>query len=71
MFGALFEVLLFKKCTPLWRKEHLEVKMHKTPHARSTFCRFDVEKLQAAVAKSAFGSENVENTPCSEHFLTF
>ena len=26
-----------KKCTPLWREAHLEVKMHNTHHGRSTF----------------------------------
>ena len=29
------------------------------------------QKLHAAVAKNAFGSENVQNTLCSEHFLRF
>ena len=68
---ALFAVLLSKKCTPLWRKAHLEMKMHKTWGVRSTFVRSDVEKLHAAVAKSTFGSENVQNMTCSEHFLKF
>ena len=27
--GALFEVLMSKNCTPLWRKAHFEVKMLK------------------------------------------
>ena len=26
-----------KKCTPLWREAHVEVKLHKTHHDRSTF----------------------------------
>ena len=26
----LFEVQMFKNCTPLWRKAHFQVKMHKT-----------------------------------------
>ena len=29
------------------------------------------QKLHAAVAKSTFGSENVQNMTCSEHFGTF
>ena len=29
------------------------------------------EKLHAAVAKSTFGSENVENMTCSDHFCKF
>ena len=31
----------------------------------------DVEKLYAAVAKSTFGSEHVQNMTCSEHFSKF
>ena len=61
VLGALFEVRMSKKYTPLWRKAHLEVKMYKTPHGGSTFGSSDVEKLHAAVAKRTFGSENVQN----------
>ena len=45
VFGELFEVLMSKNCTPLWRKAHLEVKMLKNCSPRSTFCSSDVEKL--------------------------
>ena len=31
-----------KKCTPLWREAHVEVKMFKTPGGRATFGRSDV-----------------------------
>ena len=31
-----------KKCMPLWREAHFEVKMRKAPHARTTFGRSDV-----------------------------
>ena len=31
-----------KKCTPLWREAHVEVKMLKAPHVRTTFWRSDV-----------------------------
>ena len=30
--GPLLEVAMSKKCTPLWREAHFEVKMYKTPH---------------------------------------
>ena len=36
-FGPLLEVEMSKKCTPLWREAHFEVKMYKTPHVRATF----------------------------------
>ena len=44
-FGPLFEVAMSKKCTPLWREAHFQVKMYKTPHARATFGGSDVEKV--------------------------
>ena len=66
--GPLLEVEMSKKCTPLWREAHFEVKMYKTPQCRTTFGSWDVEKVHAVVARSTFRSENVQNTPFSEHF---
>ena len=57
-----------KNCTPLWREAHFEVKMYKTHHGRSTFGSCDVAKVHAVVARSTFPSENVQNTPASDHF---
>ena len=57
-----------KKCTPLWRKAHLEVKMLKTLGVRTTFGSSVLEKVHAVVARSTFPSENVQNTPWSDHF---
>ena len=37
MFGPLLEVAMTKKCTPLWREAHFEVKMYKTLGVRTTF----------------------------------
>ena len=59
---------MLKNCTPLWREAHFEVKMLKNWRSRSTFWSWDVEKLSAAVARSTFSSENVQNTACSDHF---
>ena len=67
--GPLLEVEMSKKCTPLWREAHFQVKMYKAHHARTTFGSCDVEKVHAAVARSTFRSENVQNTTCSHHFL--
>ena len=69
MFGPLFEVAMWKNCTPLWREAHFEVKMYKTRQLRTTFCRSDVEKPHAAVARSTFPSQNVQKLMLSEHFL--
>ena len=57
-----------KKCTPLWREAHFEVKMNKTHDARTTFGSCDVEKVHAVVARSTCRSQNEQNTRCSDHF---
>ena len=57
-----------KKCTPLWREAHFQVKMYKTPGVRTTFGTWDVEKVHAVVARSTFPSQNVQNTSASDHF---
>ena len=67
-FGPLLEVQMSKKCTPLWREAHFQVKMYKTPHVRATFGGSDVEKVHAVVARSTFPSQNVKNTRVSDHF---
>ena len=68
MVGALLEVEMSKKCTPLWREAHFEGKMYKTHHGRTTFGSWDVEKVHAVVARSTFRRQNVQNTPWSDHF---
>ena len=57
-----------KKCTPLWREAHFQVKMSKTHQVRTTFGSQDVEKVHAVVARSTFPSQNVQNTPGPDHF---
>ena len=57
-----------KKCTPLWREAHFEVKMYKTHQCRTTFGSCDVEKVHSVVARSTFPSQNAQNTPVSDHF---
>ena len=46
-----------KKCTPLWREAHFQVKMYKTHQVRTTFGSWDVEKVHAVVARSTFPSQ--------------
>ena len=67
-FGPLLEVAMSKKCTPLWREGHFEVKMYKAHQCRTTFGSCDVEKVHVVVARSTFRSQNVQNTPVSDHF---
>ena len=64
--GRLLEVEMSKKCTPLWREAHFQVKMYETHHCRTTFGSWntrvsdhfwrvrssDVEKVHAIVAQS-------------------
>ena len=59
---------VMKNCKPLWREAHFEVKMYKTHQVRTTFGSWDVEKAHAVVARSTFASQNVQNTPGSDHF---
>ena len=70
-FGPLLEVEMSKKCTPLWREAHFEVKMFKTLGVRTTFGGSDVEKVHAVVARSTFRSQHVKNTRGSDHFWRF
>ena len=69
--GAVLEVEMLKKCMALWREAHLQVKMYKTHHGRTTFGSWDVEKVYAVVARSTFASQNVQNTRGSDHFWRF
>ena len=69
--GPLLEVEMSKKCMPLWREAHVQVKMYKAPHVRATFGGSDVEKVHAVVARSTFRSQNAQNTTCSRHFWRF
>ena len=67
-FGPLLEVEMSKKCMPLWREAHFEVKSVKNWRSRTTFGGSDVEKVHAVVARSTFRSQNVQNTSASDHF---
>ena len=67
-FGPFLEVAMSKKCTPLWREAHFQIKIYKRRHSRTTFGNYDVEKVHAAVARSTFWSQNAQNAPGSDHF---
>ena len=67
--GPLLEVETLKKCTPLWRKAHFEVKMYKTPQLRTTLevalskkctplwreAHFEVKMLKTPGVRTTFG----------------
>ena len=67
--GAIFDVPMFKSGTPLWREAYFQVNMYKTPQGGTNFGSSDPEKLHAAVARSTFVSQNVQNTTISDQFL--
>ena len=58
-----------KKCTPLWREAHFQVKTYKTHQLRTTFGSWDVEKVHAVVARSTFPSQKCKKLTVSDHFL--
>ena len=66
-FRALLEVEMLKECTMLWREAHVQVKMYKTLHVLCTFGSCDAGSVHDVVARSTFRSQNVKNTPRSEH----
>ena len=46
LLGPLLEVEMSKKCAPLWREAHFQVKMYKTHHVRTTFGSSGVASLR-------------------------
>ena len=57
-----------KNWTPLWREARFQVKMYKAHHGRTTFGSWDVDKVHAVVARSAFPSQNAQSTSVSDGF---
>ena len=57
----LLEVEMFKKCTPLWREAHVQVKMYKARHSQTTLASCDVEKVYIVVARSTFPSQKCKS----------
>ena len=74
-FGALFEVQMFKKCTPLWREAHLQVKMLKALHVRTTFDVSDVvlrgrRKKLCTLSKVSKTWRGCSSFNCNHHHAT-
>jgi len=64
MLGALFEVLMSKTCTPLWRKAHYEVRMLKNWGFREHF-------LKVWCWKNArrCGEKHIHKSKCAKHLM--
>ena len=60
-FGPLLEVEMSKKCTPLWREAHFQVKMYKAHQVRTTFGSWDVEKCTPLWREAHFQVKSVKN----------
>ena len=70
-FGPLLGIEMSKKCTPLWREAHFEVKMYKASHVRTTFGSWDVEKVHAVAARSTCQSQKCKWLTGTGHFWRF
>ena len=71
--GPLLAVEMLKKCTPLWREAHFEVKMCKTPQRRTLLevemskkctplwreAHFEVKMFKALGVRTTFGGSDV------------
>ena len=68
-FGPLFDVQMSKKCTPLWREVHFQVKSVKARGIRTTFWRPDVEKVHAVVARSTFPTQKCKKLRVCVFFI--
>ena len=63
MSGTLLEVEMLKKCTPLSREAHFQVKMCKTHHVRTTFGGSDVENARRC------GAKHISKSTCAKHTM--
>ena len=63
-FSDHFGKLRCRKSARHCGAKHFQVKTH----VRTTFGSWDVEKVHAVAARSTCPSQNVQNTPCSDHF---
>ena len=55
-----------KKCTPLWREAHFQVKMHTS--ASDLFWKLRCQKSARRCGAKHLPSQNVQNTSASDHF---
>ena len=60
--GPLLEVEMLKKCTPLWREAHFEVKMYKAHQGRTTFGGLRCQK-----SARRGGAKHISKSKCTKH----
>ena len=57
-----WQVQMSKKCTPLWREAHFEVKMYKTHHSSDHFW-----KLPCRKSARRCGAKHISKSKCTKH----
>ena len=62
--GPLLALKMSKKCTPLWREAHFQVKMLKTLGVRTTFGGSEVEFRKSA---RRCGMKHISKSKCAKH----
>ena len=62
VLGPLLEVAMSKKCMPLWREAHFQVKMCKTPQRRTTFGRRRKSARRC-------GPKHISMSKCTKHTI--
>ena len=66
--GRLLEVEMSKKCTPLWREAHFEVKSVQNTSVSEHFWKLRCRKSARRCGAKHIWKSNVQNTPFSDHF---
>ena len=61
-FGPLLEVAMSKKCTPLWREAHFQVKMYKNTRGSDHFW-----KLRCRKSARRCGAKHISKSKCTKH----
>ena len=61
--GPLLEVEMSKKCTPLWREAHFQVKMHKAPVSDHFW------KLRCRKSARRCGAKHISKSKCTKHTM--
>ena len=69
--GPLLEVEMSKKCTPLWREVHFQVKMVKKLTGSDRFLTFRCRKSARHCGAKHISKSQVSKTAGFESFLTF
>ena len=59
----LLEVEMSKKCTPLWREAHFQVKMYKTPFSDHFW------KLRCRKSARRCGAKHISKSKCTKHTI--